>query len=92
VRRPAGSDRPAPERRTARLYDADGNVTTDPARAVRGEVVERDGSGERGRRTWFLIEPVEIKWLPISESAFLLWVLLLFVCVWVVVAALLRFF
>jgi hypothetical protein len=54
--------------------------------------VERDEQAGRARRTWFRIEPVEIKWLPISESAFLLWVLVLFVCVWVVAAVLLRIY
>jgi hypothetical protein len=74
-----------------RLYDADGKLTTDPARAVRGEIVEHDEHGE-SRRTWFLIEWLEIKWLPVSEPAFLLWVLTLFIAVWVVVALWLRVF
>jgi hypothetical protein len=28
---------------------------------------------------------VEIKWLPVSESAFLLWVLVLLLAVWLVI-------
>lgn len=35
------------------------------------------------RRTFrWRIEEVEISWLPISESAFLLWVLVLLVALW----------
>jgi hypothetical protein len=33
-------------------------------------------------RVWFRIEEVEISWLPVSESAFLLWVLALLLAVW----------
>ena len=38
------------------------------------------------RRIWFHVEDVELKWLPISETAFLLWVLAGLVLVWLVVA------
>jgi hypothetical protein len=31
---------------------------------------------------WVRIEQVEIPWLPVSESAFLLWVLVLLLGVW----------
>lgn len=65
-------------------FDAEGNRTEDPAQAVRGEIVERDPKG-RTRRTWFLVEEVEIKWLPVSESAFLLWVLLALMLIWVLI-------
>ncbi len=34
------------------------------------------------RRVWFRIEEVEISWLPVRESAFLLWVLALLLTVW----------
>jgi hypothetical protein len=34
------------------------------------------------RRVWFRVEEVEVSWLPISESAFLLWVLALLLGVW----------
>jgi hypothetical protein len=34
------------------------------------------------RRTWFRIEQVEIRWLPVGEAAFLLWVLVLLVAAW----------
>jgi hypothetical protein len=82
----------AVERQPTRLVDADGNVIAAPDRAAAGEVLEHDERGEVKRRTWFLIEEVEFKWLPVSESAFLLWVLALLVVIWVAVAAALRFF
>lgn len=34
------------------------------------------------RRVWFRIEEVEVSWLPVRESAFLLWVLALLILVW----------
>jgi hypothetical protein len=34
------------------------------------------------RQIWVRIEEVEISWLPISESAFLLWVLVLLLGAW----------
>jgi hypothetical protein len=70
---------------TAAYVDADGNPTDDPARAVRGEVVEHDEGSGRKRRTWFFLDEVEIKWLPVRESAFLLWVLLALLLAWVVI-------
>jgi hypothetical protein len=66
-------------------FDAEGNPTDDPARAVRGEVVEYDAKSGRARRTWFFFEEVEIKWLPVSESAFLLWVLVLLLVIWLLI-------
>ncbi|TMK79281.1 MAG: hypothetical protein E6G45_03980 [Actinobacteria bacterium] len=73
-------------RNPAAIYlDAEGNRTEDPALAVRGEVVEHDEKDGRTRRTWFFIEEVEIKWLPISESAFLLWVLGLLLGIWLLI-------
>jgi hypothetical protein len=74
------------ERRLARsLVDAEGRSTDDRGRAVRGELVEYDARSKRTRRTWFRVEQVEIKWLPFSESAFLLWVLVLLLTVWFVI-------
>jgi hypothetical protein len=71
------------DRRLARsLVDAEGRSTDDRREAVRGEVVEYDARSKRTRRTWFRVEQVEIKWLPVSESAFLLWVLVLLLTVW----------
>jgi hypothetical protein len=56
--------------------------TSDLRRAVRGELVEFDPSSQQTHRVWFRVEQVEIEWLPVSESAFLLWVLVLLVAVW----------
>lgn len=53
--------------------------------AARGEILESPESRE-GRRFWFQLRDVELKWLPLSESAFLLWVLAGLVMVWLVVA------
>jgi hypothetical protein len=66
------------------FVDADGKPTDDPGRAVRGELVDLDAEPNPKpiRRTWFRLEEVEIKWLPVSESAFLLWVLVLLLAVW----------
>ena len=65
--------------------DAEGKRTENAAEAVRGEVVEHDAQAGRTRRTWFFIEEVEIKWLPVSESAFLLWVLLALLLTWLLI-------
>ena len=64
------------------FLDADGKPTDDPGKAVRGEMVDLDAESKPTRRTWFRLEEVEIKWLPIRESAFLLWVLVLLLAVW----------
>jgi hypothetical protein len=39
------------------------------------------------RRVWFRVEEVEISWLPVSETAFLLWVLVLLITVWLGIGA-----
>jgi hypothetical protein len=70
---------------TPAYFDAEGSRTEDPAQAVRGEVVEHDPKAGRTKRTWFLVEEVEVKWLPLSESAFLLWVLLALLLTWVLI-------
>jgi hypothetical protein len=49
------------------------------------EAIER-AEGRPARRIWFHVEEVELKWLPVSETAFLLWVLAFLVLVWLVVA------
>jgi hypothetical protein len=66
-------------------FDAEGNRTEDPAEAVRGEILEHDAQGRRARRTWFFIEEMELKWLPVTESAFLLWVLVLLLGLWLLI-------
>lgn len=79
-----------PDRReSTTLYrDARGLVTTNPAEAVRGEVVHVDAHGET-RRTRFFMQRGELPWLPVGEAAFLLWVLLAFVVIWICIGALL---
>jgi hypothetical protein len=89
MERPARTE---PARKAKVIYfDARGAVVTDPAQAVRGEIVEiRDGD-KPGRRAWFRIDEVELTWLPVRESTFLLWVLALLVTVWVVSILVLHF-
>ena len=41
------------------------------------------------RRIWFHLEEVQLSWLRISETAFLLWVLAGLVLVWLIAAVLL---
>ena len=85
------NDRAEDLRRGTTIYiDGDGQVTDDPARAVRGEVVYYDTAGRPVKRASFFLEQGEIPWLPIAEPAFLLWVLALLVALWVVVAVVLR--
>lgn len=45
-----------------------------------------DRTSQHAQRTWFRVEQVEIKWLPVSESAFLLWVLVVLLAVWLGIA------
>ncbi len=76
---------PGPKTSVGFYLDAEGNRTDDPAKAVRGEFVEYDGTGRPRRRAWFFLDEVDIKWLPVSESAFLLWVLALLLLLWLVI-------
>ena len=66
--------------------DAEGNRTLDPGQAVGGEIVEQAGDGGAARRTWFRVQEVEPKLLPVSEAAFLLWVLALLLLAWLIAA------
>jgi hypothetical protein len=49
----------------------------------RDEILDRPATR---RRIWFRVEDVEFKLFPLSETAFLLWVLAGLVLVWLVVA------
>jgi hypothetical protein len=70
--------------------DADGRPTDDPAVAVRGEVIEYDAHGTPRRLTrFFLLEQKALPWLPVSEAAFLLWVLVALIVAWLVVGLIL---
>ena len=78
-----------PRRPVRTLYrDANGQVTADAAEAVSGEVVHVDVHGAT-RRTRFFLQREDIPWLPVSEPAFLLWVLLALVLAWVAIGLLL---
>lgn len=73
-------DRAAPAKVVA-YADAAGRATEDPAQAVSGEIAELDAHG-RLRRTRFFLDRSDVRWLPVSEPAFLLWVLAGLVLVW----------
>jgi hypothetical protein len=80
-----------PTRRSADLVylDADGQGTDDPGPPIGGELVEYDDHGRITRRTRFFLNRSELPWLPVSEPAFLLWVLAALVLVWICIAILL---
>jgi hypothetical protein len=80
----------ASERRKATYFDADGRRTDDPARAVGGEIAEYSPHDRRLRRTRFFLDRNELPWLPVSEAAFLLWVLTVLLFVWAVIGVSLR--
>jgi hypothetical protein len=81
---------PAPAgARAVRYTDAEGLPTDDPAAAVHGEMVEYDSGGEVRRRTRFFLGEEEIPWLPVSEAAFLSWVLVALVLIWAVIGLIL---
>jgi hypothetical protein len=66
------------------LYrDGGGQPTSDPAEAVSGEIVQYDVHGRAARRTRFFLQREDLPWLPVSEPAFLLWVLVSLAVVWV---------
>ena len=69
--------------------DASGHPTDDPAAAVRGEVTEFDRHGRPHRRTRFFLDEDALPWLPVSEPAFLLWVLVALAGIWLVVGVIL---
>jgi hypothetical protein len=71
--------RPAP---AVSYTDAEGRATDDPAAAVRGEILEYDAHGHPARRTRFFLTERELPWLPVGEAAFLLWVLVILMIVW----------
>jgi hypothetical protein len=71
--------------RAVAYTDAEGRSTDDPAAAVRGEIVEYDAHGQPRRRTRFFLDQRELPWLPVSEPAFLLWVLIVLMVIWLVI-------
>ena len=75
---------PGPLRAVA-YTDAEGHATDDPAVAVQGEIVDYDAHGAPVRRTRFFFSERGLPWLPVSEPAFLLWVLVILMALWVVI-------
>jgi hypothetical protein len=86
---PAEHDPRRSEARGFAYMDAQGRPTDDPALAVRGEITELDDHGRPRRRTWFLVDDDAPSWLPVSEPAFLLWVLVAFIVAWLLVGLIL---
>ena len=87
---PASNESPGGPPAPAVVYtDAEGLPTDDPAAAVRGEITEYDAHGRPRRRTRFFLEDEALPWLPVSEPAFLLWVLVALVVAWLVVGLIL---
>jgi hypothetical protein len=76
-----------PPRRTVLYRDGEGELTTNPADAASGEIVELDVHGHRAHRIRFFLQREQLPWLPVSEPAFLLWVFAALVIVWVGIAA-----
>jgi len=76
--------RPTPARAVA-YTDAEGRATDDPAAAVEGEIVDYDTHGVPATRTRFFLSERELPWLRVSEPAFLLWVLVVLMAIWVVI-------
>ena len=74
-----------PPNRAVVYTDAEGETTDDPSAAVRGEIVEYDAHGQPRRRTRFFLDERDLPWLPVSEPAFLLWVLIVLMVIWLVI-------
>jgi hypothetical protein len=72
-------------RRKISYVDAKGEPTLEAANAVSGEIVEYDAHGQTARRTRFFLDRSELPWLPVSEPAFLLWVLAGLFIVWLAI-------
>jgi hypothetical protein len=82
-----GAPGPAPD---VAYVDANGLPTDDPAAAVHGEITEFDDHGRPRRRMRFFLDDDALpSWLPVSEPAFLLWVLAALIGVWLVVGVIL---
>ena len=84
----AAGDPPLP---AVTYTDADGRATDDPSTAVSGEAVLYDEHGVPRRRTLFVVRERELPWLPVSEAAFLLWVLVILMLAWLAVGLVLYF-
>jgi hypothetical protein len=71
--------------RLVRYRDAEGRPTEDPAAAVEGEIVDYDVHDQPRRVTRFFLREDDLPWLPMSEAAFLLWILVALIAVWLIV-------
>jgi hypothetical protein len=84
----AEGDPPLPNASPARVVtytDAEGRATDDPAAAVSGEAVLYDEHGIPRRRTLFVLSQRDLPWLPMGEAAFLVWVLVILMVIWLAV-------
>jgi hypothetical protein len=80
--------RPAARRSLVVYRDAEGRETDDPSEAVQGEILDY-GHARPSRRIKFFLDRKELPWLPVSEPAFLLWVLVGLLFIWSTVAVVL---
>ena len=76
--------RRAGDERRIVLLDSEGMPTDDAEVAVGGEIAEHTADGRFVRRRFFLTK-AQAPWLPVSEPAFLLWVLASLVGVWLAI-------
>jgi hypothetical protein len=77
-------------RRGVAYIDAQGQLTREPRLATRGEIVEYDAHGQPRWRTPFVVGESRVRPLPVSEAAFLVWVLVGLIAVWLAIGVLLR--
>jgi len=82
--------RPTARRSRVVYRDAEGRETDDPSEAVQGEILVY-GHARPVRRIRFFLDRKELPWLPVSEPALLLWVLVGLFFIWSGVAIFLRF-
>jgi hypothetical protein len=73
-------------KRAARYRHNGGQPGGDVVDAASGEPVELDTHGRRVPRLRLFLDREELPWLPVSEPAFLLWVLAVLVVVWIGIA------
>jgi hypothetical protein len=82
---PVSGSGAAPGVRAKAYVDSEGRPTDDPAAVVSGEIAEYGPHGRLQHRTTFFLTARELHWLPVSEPAFLLWVLAALMTIWLVI-------
>jgi hypothetical protein len=82
---PVSGCRAAPGVRTKAYLDSQGRPTEDPEAAHSGEIAEYGPHGRLRHRTTFFLTARELHWIPVSEPAFLLWVLAALMTIWLVI-------